>query len=817
MQSKLSFPTELPEGFQYTAETGLTKEQAEALRAAGKSNFIKDDQGKTVGQILAGHLFTFFNLLNLLLGLALLLVGSYRNMPFLLIVVINVLIGTIQEFKAQRTIKAMKLLNAPSVRVIRNGQEITCRPEETVEGDLVVLRAGDQVVGDAVVVSGSGRALESLLTGESNTIPKEQGAWLYSGSAVTEGKMTAQLVYVGAESYVGRLTHEAKKTNRPGSCLLKEVDNLIAMDSLVLVPLGLLLFLKQVLVTKAPVAAAVPSSVAAMIGMIPEGLVLLTSVAMAVGVMKLSRKKTLVQELAGIETLARVDVLCLDKTGTITTGQMSVDRIEGVDVGEEEARHAFSRFLGAFDEKSGTLDAMREAVAPGTETAASLLPFSSKRKKSAAAFEDGTVLILGAPEFVLTEHYPPELREKVNRMADQGKRVVVLAEGKGIIRGETLPPVLRILGICSLYDQIRPGAAETLKYFAEQDVRVKVISGDNPHTVSRIARQAGMEDWENWTDASEWQSEEELEQAAEKYTLFGRVTPEQKKALVIALKKNGHNVAMTGDGVNDIPALKAADCSIAMASGSDAAKNASQLTLLSSDFSVMPDIVLEGRQVINNITRTASLFLTKTLYSFGLSVLMLFFPGTYPFQPIQMTLVSSLMVGFPGFVLSLEKSTGRIKNSFIKTVIKRAMPGGMAVTVCAAAAMLLSAFGWDAKLCSTLATLLAGVIGFVVLLLTCQPLNKLRIALLSVVAAGFVGAVCLIPGLFFLVPLDWKAWIALALLSALGAAIVISVHRLDRIPLPKKLQDWVSAMWKKSEKKKLQKSLMDQHGSGGNE
>ena len=804
MQSNLSLPSKLPEGFQYTGEQGWTNEQAQALRQAGKSNAIQDDQGKTVWQILKSNLFTFFNLLNVLLALALLLVGSYRNMTFMFIIVINVLIGTVQEYKAQKTIKALQLLNAPSVRVIRGGQEITCRPEETVEGDLVVLRAGDQVVGDAVVVSGTGRALESLLTGESDTIPKEKGSWLYSGSAVTEGKMTAQLVYVGAESYVGRLTREAKKTARPGSRLRMELDTLIGLDSLVLLPLGILLFLKQTLISKIPVSAAVPSTVAAMIGMIPEGLVLLTSIAMAVGVRKLSRKQTLVQELAGIETLARADVLCLDKTGTITTGRMAVDAIEGIDATEEETRRAFSRFLGAFDEASGTLDAMREAVAPGTETPVSLLPFSSKRKKSAAAFEDGTVLVMGAPEFVLTDSYPQQLRDKVNQLADQGKRVVVLAEGKGVIQGETLPPIGRILGLCALYDQIRPGAPETLRYFAEQDVRVKVISGDNPHTVSRIAKQAGLAGWEKWTDASEWQTDEELERAAEEYTVFGRVTPEQKKALVRALKKKGHNVAMTGDGVNDIPALKAADCSIAMASGSDAAKHAAQLTLLSSDFTAMPAIVLEGRQVINNITRTASLFLMKTLFSFGLSILMLFFPGTYPFQPIQMTLVSSLMVGFPGFVLSLEPSTERIKGNFILTVLRRAMPGGLAVTVCAAAAMLLSAFGWEAALCSTLATILAGVIGYIVLALTCLPLNKLRIALLAAVAAGFVGAILLLPGLFFLVPLDWKAWIALAALSAAGAAIVLYVRRLGRIPIPKKLRDWIKAVWKKHERKKLE-------------
>ena len=795
MRTNLTLPSDLPEDFQYTGANGLTQEQAEALRQAGKGNAAPEDEGKTLRQILAGNVFTFFNLLNVILAVCLLLVGSYRNMTFMLIILINVLIGTFQEYKAQKTIRKLQLLNAPTVHVIRNGEEGVCKSEEAVQGDLVVLRAGDQVVGDAVAVSGSGRAMESLLTGEINPIFKEKGSWLYSGSAITEGKITAQLVYVGSESYVGRLTREAKKTARPGSQLMKELDRLIRMDSMILIPLGVLLFLKQVFLSRLPVADAVPSSVAAMIGMIPEGLVLLTSIAMAVGVIRLGRKQALVQELAGIETLARADVLCLDKTGTITTGKMAVDSIEGIDVSREEARRAMSRYLGAFDEASGTLDALREAAAPGTEAPAAVLHFSSKRKKSAAAFADGTVLVLGAPEYVLTEKKQETIRGRVNRWADEGKRVVVLAEAHGTISGEALPPVNRVLGLFVISDQIREGARDTLRYFARQGVKVKVISGDNPHTVSQVARQAGMAGWDNWTDARGWATEAELEQAAERYTVFGRVTPEQKKALVDALKKKGHNVAMTGDGVNDIPALKAADCSIAMASGSDAARHAAQLTLLNSDFTVMPDIVLEGRKVINNITRSASLFLMKTLFSFGLSILMLFFPGAYPFQPIQMTLVSSLMVGFPGFVLSLEPSTDRIRGSFLLTVLRRALPGGAAVTVCALAAMALSSFGWERELCSTLATILAGVIGYVVLTLTCMPLNRLRCALLSAVAVGFVGAIALLSPVFFLVRLTGKAWIALVVLSAAGCGIVLSVRAFDRLPAARRIQGRIEAWW----------------------
>ena len=772
-EPRLKLPDRLPENFRYTPEGGLTQTEAEEKIRQGEANRMTEEDGKSLRRILADNLFTLFNFLNAALAVCLLLVGSYRNMLFVLIVAANILIGTVQEYRAQQTIRKLKLLSAPEVHVIRDGREVTLKVEETVRGDLVVLRSGDQVVADAVIVDGSGSAMESLLTGESDAVPKKVNSWLYSGSYITEGRMLAQLVYVADDSYVGRLTREAKKTVRPGSRLMNEMNRLIRFDSMVLVPLGILLFLKQTLLLKAPLTSAVPSTVAAMIGMIPEGLVLLTSIAMAVGVVKLARRKTLVQELAGIETLARADVLCLDKTGTITTGDMTVEALEGVEEDEASLRRELSRFLGAFDEKSGTLNALRRAVAPALETTVAVLPFSSERKKSAATFQDGTALILGAPEFVLGEKYPPELRAHVNELAAQGKRVVLLAAGEGIVNAENMPEIRKIVGLCILKDEIRPGAEETLSYFRRQGVTVKVISGDNPKTVSRIARMAGLEGWESMVDATTLTTPEALQEAAEIYTVFGRVTPEQKKLLVEAMKRNGHNVAMTGDGVNDIPALKAADCSIAMAGGSDAARNAAQLTLLESDFGVMPQIVLEGRRVINNITRAASLFLTKTLFSFLLSMLLLFIPGTYPFQPIQMTLVSGLTVGIPGFFLALEPSEERIRGNFLRTVLMRALPGGVAVALCALAAMSLTWFGWPESLCSTLSTMLAGAVGFVVLTRTCLPLNLHRGVLVGVLIAAFTVICMTMRKMFFLDPLTGPAWIALGVLAALGCAIVL--------------------------------------------
>ena len=460
MTEELKLPSELPEGFTYTELTGLTEEQAEEARRKGLANKMTSRDEKTAGRILLEHTFTWFNLLNIALAVCLLLVGSYRNMLFVGVVVANTLIGALQEYRAQKTISSLKLLNAPSVHVMRNGEEKTLKPEETVQGDLAVLRGGDQIVADAIVIDGSGAAMESLLTGESNAVHKEVNSWLYSGSYMTEGRVIAQLVYVGDESYAGRLTAEAKKEARPESRLMADMKKLIRFDSMVLIPLGILLFLKQVLLNHIAVNEAVPSSVAAMIGMIPEGLILLTSVAMAVGVVKLGRRNTLVQELSGIETLARADVLCLDKTGTVTTGNMELESVEGIERTEAETEQAVSRILGVFDEKSGTLDALRAKITPGTEKARALMPFSSERKKSAATFYDGTALILGAPEFVLGDRYTPELREKVEACASDGKRVLVVAEGQGLVTEDSVPPVKTVCGLLVLSDQLRPAGRQ---------------------------------------------------------------------------------------------------------------------------------------------------------------------------------------------------------------------------------------------------------------------------------------------------------------------------------------------------------------------
>ncbi|MBQ8654788.1 MAG: HAD-IC family P-type ATPase [Clostridia bacterium] len=767
MDDSLKIPSALPENFRYTRPAGLTAREAEDRRGEGLDNRVKADPGKSVWQIVLSNLITPFNLLNIALAVCLALVGSFRNMLFMGVVFSNTLIGTVQELRARHTIRKLQVLNAPEAHVLRDGQEMICRPEELVQDDLVILRAGDQVLADAIAVSGGGAADESLLTGESEAVRKQDGDWLLSGSFITEGRLTAQLVHVGDSSYAARMTRSARAIKRPKSALMTDLNRLIRLISMLLVPLGILLFLKQRYLQHAPLTDAVPSTVAAMIGMIPEGLLLLVSIALAVGVVKLGRRNTLVQELYGIETLARADVLCLDKTGTITTGEMAADGLIPFEMEEEAFRAQLARFLGAFDEQTGTLDALRECVQPSDETAVAVLPFSSARKKSAASFADGKTLILGAPAFVLGEQYDPVLRACAEDYAARGSRVLVLAQAEGCVTQTDAPPVERVLGLCLLRDCIREHAEETLMYFRQQGVRVKVISGDDPRTVSAIARRVKLDGWDSWADASAM-TDQELAEACERCTVFGRVTPEQKKTLVETLKGSGHSVAMTGDGVNDIPALKAADCSIAMAGGSDAAKRVAQLTLMDADFASMPQVVLEGRRVVNNVTRAASLFLVKTLYSFALTVLLLLLPAEYPFQPIQLTLISSLTIGIPSFFLALESNRERIRGRFLDEVMLRAIPGAAGVTLCAVLSMLMAQLGWSQELCSTLATLSAGSIGLMVLLFCCWPLNPMRIALWLGMTALFTLAAMYAGPVFFLVSLNVPQLITLGFFVAAG-------------------------------------------------
>lgn len=775
----LVLPSGLPEDWSPTPASGLSAAEAAARLEAGQGNRQTADPGKSVGQILAENLFTLFNLLNFALALCLALVGSWRNMLFLGVVFSNTLIGTVQSLRARSMLNRLRLLQEKPAHPIRDGSETDCPPQDLVLGDLAVFRAGDQIPADAVVRFGSCAADESLLTGESEPVIRREADWLMSGSFLTEGKVTAQLAAVGDRAYAARLLRDARRIRSPKSELMTELNRLVAWVSRILVPLGLLLFAREFFLRHAPLDQAVPEAVAAMIGMIPEGLILLTSVALMAGVVKLGRRRTLVQELFGIETLARTDILCLDKTGTLTTGEMTLERLVPLAAEETELRAAGSRFLAAFEAGSGTLKALAAALAPVPDRSVATLPFSSARKCSAAAFGDGTVLILGAPSFVL-DRVPAE----AEAAAEAGYRVLVLALARGGITEDRLPPVEKALGLFLLRDTIRPAAADTLSWFRQEGVSIRIMSGDDPRTVAAVARRLGLPDADRTVDCGGL-DDEALRAAAEDHVIFGRLTPARKKILVNALQEAGHTVAMTGDGVNDIPSLKAADCSIAMGGGAEATEHAAQLVLLDGDFTALPAVVAEGRRVIGNITRTASLFLVKTLYSFALSLLMLVLPLRYPFQPIQLTLVSALSVGVPSFFLALEPSHDRAAGHFLRRILLRAAPGAAAVTVCALAAMITERAGIPYGVAATMAALSAGILGLANLILTCRPFTRLRRWVCGLMCLGFAGTVAFFPGVFFLRTqvMSGSHWGILAGIVLAGLAVLLLLTRLLRSKL----------------------------------
>ncbi len=802
----LKIPTAPPEGTVMTPSGGLSAAEADRRAVAGNGNRQTEDPGKSVARIVADNLFTLFNLLNFALAACLAIVGSWRNMLFLGVVFSNTLIGTVQELRARAMLKKLRLLETKTVRVIRDGTEKKCSPEELVLGDLAVFSIGDQIPADALIRDGICAADESLLTGESAPVMHKPGELLMSGSFLTEGRVTAQLIAVGDEAYAARLMRDAKRISSPRSELMTELNKLVSLVSKLLVPIGVLLFLVELFRLHSPLNVAIPKAVAAMIGMIPEGLILLTSVALMAGVIKLGKRKTLVQELFGIETLARVDTLCVDKTGTLTTGEMTFDHFIPLEADEEELRAKLRDFTSAFEVNSGTLRAIAALFDRPKCRATIVKPFSSARKNSAASFPEGKTLIFGAPTFV-TDAEIPEAR----KAAEEGFRVLLLAEADGMIRAAELPPVKRLLGLVLLREKLRPAAKDTLQWFRSEGVTVRVMSGDDPRTVAAAARAMELEGADRFLDCAAL-TDEELVAAAEDYVIFGRLTPDRKRILVEALKAKGHHVAMTGDGVNDIPSLKAADCSIAMAGGADATEHAAQLVLLNNDFNSLPVVVAEGRRVIGNITRTASLFLQKTLYSFTLGVLniliALFLPLHYPFEPIHLTLISALTIGAPSFFLALEPSSERASGSFLKRILLKAAPGAMGVVICALSAMIANYCGTPEPVASTMAVLSAGVIGLANLILTCLPFSKLRIAVCAAMSALFGGIVLLLglaphigsnrgfaaflkrlPEVFRLYVCDLSArhWIMLAAITAAGIAALI-LGTLALRPFLKKLE-----------------------------
>ena len=704
--------------------TGLTDEQVNERIAEGKVNADENPNTRTYKQIIKENTLTFFNFLNIVLLVLVLLVGSYKNAFFVCIIVINTLIGIAQEIRAKKTIDKLAILTARKSVVIREGQKWTVPTEELVLDDIVCLKTGDQVPADAKVLEGSVEVNESLLTGESDNLPKNVGDELFSGSFVTSGEASCQIIHVGKDNYAAQITSEAKEFKRHNSELKNSLNAILKVISIIILPIGALLFYKQYYIVGDTFRDSVVSMVAGVLGMIPEGLVLLTSVALTLGALVLANKKTLVQELYCIETLARVDTLCLDKTGTITEGTMCVERVEpyentvetvnatetesseetdksadtaGKSIEETETDSAFRNKISSImcnmmyvlKDQNATIDALRKQFpAKQDMTLKHVIPFSSDRKYSGAVFEENGTYLMGAAQFLFPEDNQ-ELTARCQKYAEEGLRVLVLAHSEQMTEGTELPEGLKPLALMLLTDVIREEAPDTLAFFDSQEVDLKVISGDDPVTVSAIAKRAGLKNAENYVDATTLTTEEELQDAVAQYSVFGRVTPQQKKAMVQALQSQGHTVAMTGDGVNDVLALKEADCSIAMAQGSDAAKNIANVVLLDSNFASMPHIVNQGRRVVNNIRTAASMFLIKTMFSVMLSLLTIFFGNTYPFEPIQMSLISACAVGIPTFLLAQENNYEKIDHTFLRHVFINAFPAALTISSCVFAIMLV--------------------------------------------------------------------------------------------------------------------------------
>lgn len=725
---------------------GLTTKQAELLRAQGKDNRVSDPPGKTTRQIIASNTLTFFNLIFAVIAVLLCLVGSYRNLTFLPVVLGNTLIGIVQELRAKRVLEKMSLLNAPHATALRDGFEAQLAAEDLVQGDVIVLSAGDQILADATVLQGSIQVNEALLTGEADEIEKAPGSALLSGSFVVAGRCYARLDHVGDESYIAKLTHQAKALDEgEQSEMIRAINRIVKWIGILLVPIGIILFCQGYFVNGEGVRRSVVSSIAAIIGMIPEGLYMLTTIALVLGTIRLARRKVLLHDMKSIETLARVDVLCVDKTGTITEPTMYVQEVHALsqdDASEAPDDAAVEELLTDYclctQDNNATMQALREYSERYRlehpregRIALDVQPFSSSRKYSSITFDTGTYF-LGAPEFIMQGAYG-EVAPKLKDFMDAGCRVLLLAKK----RAEEQSP--KALGFAVLANPIRENAAETFSYFKEQGVTVKVISGDNPRTVSEVAKQAGIENADKFVDAALLNTNEKLARAAEQYTVFGRVSPAQKQKLVQTLQSAGHTVAMTGDGVNDILAMKDADCSVAMASGSEAAAQAAQVVLLDSDFARMPDVVLEGRRVVNNIERSASLFLVKNIFSLLLSLFSVISFITYPLEPSQISLISTFTIGIPGFLLALEANHARITGHFLKKVLLRALPAALTDVLAVGSLVVCGeVFGLADGDVATAATLLLAVVGFMILIKISRPMTKMKYAILAFNVAGLI-------------------------------------------------------------------------------
>ena len=722
-------------------QSGLSAEQVKRRFAQGENNYKVESSTLSVSEIVRSNVCTYFNLVFAVIAVLLAIVGAWSDMLFLPIIVANTCIGIIQEVHSKKVLDKLSILNAPHAVVIRDGKRQEIPADQLVLDDIVEFSAGSQIPADAKVVSGELQVNESLITGESDEIEKREGDSLLSGSFVVSGKACARLEKVGKDSYISKLTLQATKSKKgEQSEMIRSLNYLIMVMGIIIIPIGIALFVQSFIYNEGTFHDSITGMVAAIIGMIPEGLYLLTSVALAVSSVRLAQKKVLIHDMKCIETLARVNVLCVDKTGTITEPGMHVYDFSVLDGADQlEISQLLADFVAAQEKDNATMEALKAHFSNGSGMRArEVYSFSSETKYSGAVMNDGKSYVIGAPEFVLRGQFA-QYQEQIATYSSKGYRVLVFAQYEGTLDRKPLTEPVLPLCFVMLANPIRKGAKETFTYFAENDVDIKVISGDNPLTVSVIAAEAGIVGAERFVDASTLKEKEDYYRAGEEYTVFGRVTPSQKRMLVQALKEHKKTVAMTGDGVNDVLALKDADCSVAMASGSEAASNVAQLVLLDSDFSRMPSVVAEGRRVVNNIERTAALYIVKNIFSMLLAIFSVILMLDYPLEPSQVSLISMFTIGIPSFVLALEPNKELIRGHFLTNVLVRALPAGLTdFIVVSGLVIFCREFQVDLDCLSTSCTILVAIVGFMILHRIARPMNTGHIVMLVGVIAGWI-------------------------------------------------------------------------------
>lgn len=769
---------------------GLSSSKVEELKLRGLSNIPVGNQSKTIGQIVAGNVFTYFNFVFAIFAGLLIFVRSYNNMTFLPIILLNTIIGIAQEIRAKITIDRLTVINAPKTKVVRDSYISEIDSTELVKGDVCIFEAGNQLSADAILAEGCVRVNESLITGESDEVIKNKGDILLSGSFVVSGECKAILTNVGHSSYAAKLALEAKAgRKKQQTTMMKSLDNLVKIIGIVIVPLGIIMYVQSHFFLGHSIKNSVVSMVASLVGMIPEGLYLLASVALVVSVRRLAGRKVLVHEMNCVETLARVNVLCVDKTGTITKPEMSVSDVVFC---KDNVIDTISMVAGNMNGDNETMKAIKEYFFEHKDKKAErVYSFSSQNKYSGAVI-DGHCYVFGAPEYVLLNRYD-DYTDIYDRYSDRGERIIVFGECQTDPCGNAIEEPVIPYAFIILENEIRDTAKETFGYFEKQGVDVVVISGDNPVTASKVAIRAGIRNAENYVDATTLKSEDDIKAAIQRYTVFGRVIPEQKKQIIQAFKQAGRVVAMTGDGVNDVLALKCADCSVAMASGSDAASNAAQIVLLDSDFSKMPEVVLEGRRVVNNIQTSASLFLVKNIFSILTTVFTLIAANLYPLYPTQLSLLGAFTIGTPAFFLALQPNKELIRGDFLVNVILKALPAGLADFIMLAAISIHgNVLGMSNEQISTMAIVILLFIGLEALVRICRPFDGIRIALCIAMAAGIVVCVLNFKSIFAIATVN-MVMLRMIIMYGVIAAVLFGV-------MCKSVGSWIDYMERHSKR-----------------